>query len=145
MILISELVSFWPPVLAEEPCSTCSWMNSANFDLCIAAPAFNALVFHNSHSENAVFRYVDLKSSFQEKKKGHKKPLFFSFFLVSLPSSRSPCWSYTRREARGEDLKGHFKNISERNIKETTTFKRDPSCQTKSKVALHNDYLIAED
>lgn len=85
-----------------------------------------------------------LKVPFKAKKKA-QETFIFSFFLVSLPSSRSPCWSYTRREARGEDLKGHFKNISERNIKETTAFKRDPSCQTKSKVALHNDYLIAED
>jgi len=56
-------------------------MNSANFDLCIAAPAFNALVFHNSHSENAVFRYVDLKSSFQGKKKGIRNLYFFLSFL----------------------------------------------------------------
>jgi hypothetical protein len=59
-------------------------MNSANFDLCIAASAFNALVFHNSHSENAVFRYVDLKSSFQGKKKGIRNLYFFFLSFLSL-------------------------------------------------------------
>lgn len=116
-------------------------MNSANFDLCIIAPAFNALVFHNLYSENPVFRYVDLKSSFEgKKKKKHKKPSLSLFF--SLPSSRSS-FGLRLEEKKEVVLKGHFKNISERNIKETTAFKRDPSCQTKAKVASHNDYLIA--
>jgi hypothetical protein len=73
-------------------------------------------------------------------KKSIRNLFFLSFSLYFLLDL---IFALRLEEKEEEVLKGHFKNISERNIKKTTAFKRDPSCQTKSKVALHNDYLIA--
>lgn len=97
--------------------------------------SFSITPIQKTHS----FVTLLLKLPFKARKKRHKKPFFFRLCTFSI------FFSVVDWRKKEKVLKGHFKNISKRNIKETTAFKRDPSCQTKSKVALHNDYLIAQD